>query len=119
MDYRFVYILRRRGGQCKIGIAKDTKVRIRDIRRSTDNKSIRLYAKIKVPYAEKFEGWLHNKYSSKQREYKGSGKTEWFDLTFIDRWAILFLFWFISLGMLVACFIVLCIFALILFLIIT
>ena len=95
LDYRFVYILKK-GFRYKIGIAKDTQKRVKNIRKTSGANNIKVYAQVRTPFAMRLEQWLHSVYKHKQRDFKGSGKTEWFDLNFTDRHFILFLFWLIA-----------------------
>lgn len=95
IDYRLVYILKYRS-RYKIGIAKDIDTRLSNIKRTSGENRIRVYTKIKTPFAYKIEQWLHEKFEHRQREFKGSGKTEWFDLGIVDRAKILLLFNFIE-----------------------
>lgn len=82
-DYRSVYLGKTTENKniTKIGIARSTKDRWKQINDSiTDGRQYPIFA-VKVFFAEKTETKLHQKYRHKHTPYKGSGGTEWYKLT--------------------------------------
>lgn len=70
-------------GRYKIGISYDVKKRHADINRSIPG-SVRLVTATKVFNVERHEKRLHNKFSCSRFTFRGSGKTEWFRLNWLE-----------------------------------
>ena len=87
LDLRYIYIGRTTGNRrlVKIGIAKNVQHRWTDIDRSIKGSTEYPVAYFRVMNASGLETALHRKYSTNKKEYKGSGRTEWFALGFFAR----------------------------------
>lgn len=87
LDIRYIYICKAKAGRrlTKIGIAKDVKSRVAAINRSIKGKRVQAIAYFKVLNASRLESFLHRRFSKKRVLFRGSGKTEWFALSFPER----------------------------------
>lgn len=92
---QYVYLMRHRGTRkCKIGIARDPRVRLRQVDRAVAGRVELIYARpmICAPLVEKF---LHSRFATLRFHLtdagQGAGHTEWFRLYFWQR--LLVCFW--------------------------
>lgn len=93
IDLRYIYIGKTTANKrlVKIGIAKDVKSRWRCTDRSIKGSKEYPVVYFKVINARSLETMLHRKYKHKQKDHKGSGATEWFELGFLDRLWLFFI----------------------------
>lgn len=93
-DYRYIYLMRKVGTRKhKIGISNDP-----NIRRTTVDKGIKgrvdLLIARRVIFARRVEQYIHGVFSDSRftfwRAGRGSGRTEWFDLNWLERFFVRF-----------------------------
>lgn len=93
LDIRYIYIGKTTADKrlVKIGIATDVHARWRDIDKSIAKSKEKPIAYFKVLNASKLEVRLHRRFKSKRVDFKGSGKTEWFALSLLERLSLYFI----------------------------
>jgi hypothetical protein len=92
LDTRYLYLGKTTADRnlVKIGIAKDVDTRWQQIDRSVSGSEERCILCFPVANAAWLETQLHRKYAHRRKTFKGSGKTEWFDLPLLARiWLVL------------------------------
>ena len=88
-DYRYIYLMRKRGTRKhKIGISKNPQTRRVTVDKGVGGK-VNLIIARKVIFARRVEQYIHGVFSDSRftfwRVGKGSGRTEWFDLNWLER----------------------------------
>ncbi len=90
MDFRYVYLIRTsRRKIIKIGITNDIGKRAKNIDRSIKGSRERVAFCVQTFFARSIESMFHRRYKSKRTKWKGSGKTEWFKLGFLERASVI------------------------------
>lgn len=87
IDTRYIYIGRTSTNRrlVKIGISKDVQRRWRTIDRSIIGSKEQPIACFRVINARWLETQLKRKYAHRRKQYKGSGKSEWYNLGLLAR----------------------------------
>ena len=88
-DIRHVYLMRT-SGRYKIGIAGPLEFRRRMIDESTPGRTVIVHA-VKLIGAAVYEQILHDKFSRRRYTWTGSGRTEYFRLSSLQVWHVIFL----------------------------
>lgn len=84
--FQYIYIGTTTGKRIiKIGISRNPKVRESFINESIKGSTQKIVFQARTFFAYSLEQWLHKKYHSQRSVYKGSGRTEWFRMSFFTR----------------------------------
>jgi hypothetical protein len=81
-DFRSVYLIKHKN-KIKIGISTNPKRRLKEIERSIDSRA-KILLSVKLFKAKAIEKRLHKRFEAQRAIFKGSGKTEYFRLSFLQ-----------------------------------
>jgi len=91
-DYGYIYLIESthkasKSGRkkYKIGISYDLRNREQNIDESIKGSKEKVIFSVRMFYCEHYEGKLHNVFEQQQKDFRGSGYTEWFELTWFQK----------------------------------
>jgi len=94
---QYLYLLQVEGKSWyKIGITNDLEARIKDINKSLKKRKVVLQIKIKTYSASRKERFLHDLFACSRFTWRGSGKTEYFSLNWLEVIFLMGWFWWFA-----------------------
>ena len=82
-----LYLMKNSKGLYKIGISNNPSRRVKEVER-TAKTSTRIIACYPLLFSYQIEQRLHKRFSHKSKQFRGSGKSEYFKLGFIEAWLL-------------------------------